>query len=149
MIDPHSILPATGATTPQPAEKPESGLRFSDVLSALNPLQYLPVVGTIYRAVTGDTIPEALRIGGSLGVGFLFGGPIGLAIGAASALGQKLCGLDLDEVAHTAMVDIGVLQDTQPAASGFAAAPAPVPVSTALAAYGQALRGANGMLGPI
>ncbi len=58
---------------PQPIDVP-----FKDVLKALNPLQHIPVVGTIYRAVTGDTIPAPLRI---LGAG-IFGGPIGI-LGAA------------------------------------------------------------------
>ncbi len=58
---------------PQPLKVP-----FSDVLKALNPLQHVPVVGTIYRAATGDTIPAPLRI---LGAG-IFGGPIGI-LGAA------------------------------------------------------------------
>ncbi len=58
---------------PQPIDVP-----FRDVLKALNPLQHVPAVGTIYRAVTGDTIPAPLRI---LGAG-IFGGPIGI-LGAA------------------------------------------------------------------
>ena len=58
---------------PQPLDVP-----FSDVLKALNPLQHVPVVGTIYRATTGDTIPAPLQI---LGAG-IFGGPIGI-LGAA------------------------------------------------------------------
>jgi len=43
---------------------------FKDVLRALNPLQHVPVVGTIYRAVTGDTIPAPLRILGADGKDF-------------------------------------------------------------------------------
>jgi len=58
---------------PQPIDVP-----FKDVLKALNPLHHVPVVGTIYRAVTGETIPAPLRI---LGAG-IFGGPIGI-LGAA------------------------------------------------------------------
>ena len=58
---------------PQPLNVP-----FSDVLNALNPLQHVPVVGTIYRAATGNTIPAPLQI---LGAG-IFGGPIGI-LGAA------------------------------------------------------------------
>ena len=58
---------------PQPLNVP-----FSDVLKALNPLQHVPVVGTIYRAATGDAIPAPLQI---LGAG-IFGGPIGI-LGAA------------------------------------------------------------------
>ena len=58
---------------PQPIDVP-----FSEVLKSLNPLQHVPVVGTIYRAVTNETIPAPLRI---LGAG-IFGGPIGI-LGAA------------------------------------------------------------------
>jgi hypothetical protein len=43
----------------------------------LNPLHHLPVVGMIYRAVTGETIPAPMRV---LGAG-LIGGPLG-ALGA-------------------------------------------------------------------
>ena len=51
---------------------------FKDALKALNPLHHVPVVGIIYRAVTGETIPAPLRI---LGAG-IFGGPMGI-LGAA------------------------------------------------------------------
>ena len=54
---------------PQPIDVP-----FSDVLKALNPLHHLPGIGTIYRAVSGETIPAPLRI---LGAG-IFGGPLGI-----------------------------------------------------------------------
>ena len=41
----------------------------------INPLQHIPVVSSIYRAITGDEISPAARLAG----GALFGGPIGLA----------------------------------------------------------------------
>ena len=34
--------------------------------NALNPLQYVPVVGMIYRQATGETIPAPLSIAGSV-----------------------------------------------------------------------------------
>lgn len=58
---------------PQPIEVP-----FDQVLKGLNPLQHLPGVGMIYRAVSGEAIPAPMRI---LGAG-IFGGPIGI-MGAA------------------------------------------------------------------
>lgn len=94
-------------------------VRFRDILSALNPLQYLPVVGTIYRAVTGDTIPEALRLGGSLLVSGLMGGPVGLFTTIATTIAEKVTGIDPDKVAHTVLADIGL------------AAPAPHPATAA------------------
>ena len=53
-------------------------MTFTDVLRALNPLQHLPVIGTIYRAVTGDTIQPGMRIAGSALGGLLTGGPLGV-----------------------------------------------------------------------
>jgi hypothetical protein len=50
-------------------------MTFREFLSGLNPLQHLPVVGTIYRAVTGDVAPAPMRILG----GLITGGPIGMA----------------------------------------------------------------------
>lgn len=54
---------------------------FREMLHALNPLQHLPVIGTIYRAITGDTIPAPMRVFGSIVAGLLTGGPIGMATG--------------------------------------------------------------------
>lgn len=58
---------------PQPIDVP-----FSEVLKGLNPLHHVPVVGMLYRAATGETIPAPMRI---LGAG-IFGGPLGI-LGAA------------------------------------------------------------------
>lgn len=55
----------------------EDGFSFGDLLDIVNPLQQLPVVGTVYRALTGDTISPGARMIG----GIAFGGPVGM-IGA-------------------------------------------------------------------
>lgn len=56
----------------------EEGLTFGDVLDMVNPLQHLPIIGPIYRELTGDTLsPGARLIGGTL-----FGGPLGLMASA-------------------------------------------------------------------
>lgn len=49
--------------------------------SVVNPLQYVPIVGTIYRAFTGETLPAPLKIASTVASAALFGGPVG-AIGA-------------------------------------------------------------------
>ncbi|HEY0183207.1 MAG TPA: hypothetical protein VGC09_10410 [Rhodopila sp.] len=85
------------AAAPQPAAEGH-GFTFHDLLSVLNPLQYLPGVGTIYRAVTGDVIPEAVRNAGSLLFSGLLGGPIGLITSVASTIAQKVTGIDLEKI---------------------------------------------------
>jgi hypothetical protein len=104
----------------------ESGFDFRDVLSMLNPLQYLPVLGSIYRAVTGDTIPEAVRDIGSLVVSGLWGGPMGVAISAATTALEKLAGIDPDRIAQKVLASIGLIGAEAEAAPQLAARePAP------------------------
>ncbi|HEV7371081.1 MAG TPA: hypothetical protein VGO20_18420, partial [Arenibaculum sp.] len=56
-------------------ESPQSSLSFWDLLDVINPLQHIPVVGTIYRALTGDEISTPARVAG----GTLYGGVVGFA----------------------------------------------------------------------
>lgn len=51
---------------------------FETVLRGLNPLHHLPVVGMIYRAVSGETLPTSERVAGALITGAFFGGPLGV-----------------------------------------------------------------------
>ncbi len=82
---------ATGQVVPPTPAAATAGsqVSFHDVLSALNPLQYVPVIGTIYRAVTGDQIPEPLRRIGTLIASFLMGGPIGAVINVAVLAAER------------------------------------------------------------
>lgn len=66
---------------PMPVE-----ISFSDLLANLNPLHHIPVVGWVFRAVTGETVNPAFR---ALG-GFLFGGPIGAIASAVGAMVESL-----------------------------------------------------------
>jgi hypothetical protein len=68
----------------------KDGLSFDDILDTVNPLHHLPIVGFIYRAVTGDTISPASRITG----GALFGGPLGLAASVADTMLKEASGRD-------------------------------------------------------
>lgn len=93
------------AAQPTPAEHHTT---FHDVLSALNPLQYLPVIGTIYRAVTGDQIPDFLRRIGSLVVSTLIGGPIGAVTNIAMLMAEKATGIDMDKAGQALLNGNGV-----------------------------------------
>ncbi|MEC7538792.1 MAG: hypothetical protein VYB59_16055, partial [Pseudomonadota bacterium] len=53
----------------------DGGPGLADLIDMINPLQHIPVVSSIYRAITGDEISPAARLAG----GALFGGPIGFA----------------------------------------------------------------------
>jgi hypothetical protein len=54
----------------------EDGFTFGDIIDIINPLQHIPIVNSIYRKITGDTIAPAMEIAGAA----LFGGPLGAAI---------------------------------------------------------------------
>jgi hypothetical protein len=63
----------------------EDGFTFGDILDIVNPLQHIPIVGMIYRKITGDTIAPAMQIAG----GALFGGPLGAAMSAVTTVIQS------------------------------------------------------------
>jgi len=71
--------------------KPDDSFGFFDLVDMINPLQHIPIIGTIYRALTGDEIKPAAQIVG----GALFGGPIGAAGGAVNAIVQSQTGKDI------------------------------------------------------
>lgn len=99
----------------------EDGFSFWDLLDIVNPLQHIPVVSTIYRAITGDKIDPGARIAG----GTLFGGPIGMAVSLVSAMVQEDTGKDPGEHA-LAMLGIGA-DEALPADPATAIAQAPAP----------------------
>ena len=59
-------------------------------MDIINPLQQLPIVGPVYRALTGDTIKPEMRVVG----GALYGGPIGLALAVADSAVEEVSGRD-------------------------------------------------------
>ena len=78
---------------------------FDDLLDVINPLQHIPIVSTIYREITGDTIQGAARIVG----GGLYGGVGGFVGGLVNAIAEEATGRDLGE--HV-MVAMGLSEDT-------------------------------------
>jgi hypothetical protein len=66
---------------------------FHDLLDALNPLQHIPVIGTIYRQMTGDTIGNAARVAGD----GLYGGVIGVIAGLVDVNVLETTGQDIGE----------------------------------------------------
>lgn len=68
----------------------KEGFSFGAVLDIINPLQHIPIVSTIYRAATGDTIGAGPRMIG----GTLFGGVVGLFAATADAAVEGITGKD-------------------------------------------------------
>lgn len=68
----------------------DKGFRFADLLDIVNPLQHLPVIGSVYRAITGDEISFGARLVG----GALFGGPLGVMGAAALAASEQATGAE-------------------------------------------------------
>lgn len=71
----------------------DDNLGWEDVADFLNPLQHIPVIGTIYRALTGDNIKPEVQVAGSLAFGAATGSVLlsGVA-GIASALYEQKTG---------------------------------------------------------
>ncbi len=93
---------------PQAAKKDENGFSFWDLVDIINPLQHIPLVNSVYRAVTGDKIKGFARVAG----GAIFGGPIGAAMGGMNAIVAQETGSDIGELAM-AKVGIGKKPATQ------------------------------------
>jgi len=77
-------------------DDPPQDFTFDDFLDIINPLQHLPIVSIIYRAITGDKIKPAMRILGDIG----YGGPTGFMGSCAEVLFEALFG---DDVGGTAI----------------------------------------------
>ena len=69
------------------------GFTFLDFIDIINPLQHIPVVGTLYREMTGDQIDPGSRIAG----GTLFGGPIGAVVSLVDVAVEQSSGQDMGE----------------------------------------------------
>ena len=82
---------------------------FDQVMNGLNPLHYVPVVGMIYRVVTGEQIPAAMRVAGALATG----GPMGALTAGLTGLLEHILTLEPDQTrprlaAGMAMNDAGM-----------------------------------------
>ena len=69
------------------------GFTFGDIFDIINPLQHIPIVSTLYRAITGDDIAAAPKVAG----GVLFGGVIGLVVSIIDTAIEQITGQDTGE----------------------------------------------------
>ena len=135
-IDQTTQAAVTASSGPSGSGTPPSsgGLSFRTLLSDLNPLQYIPGVGAIYRAITGDEGNPTLRFVASLGTSFALGGPVGVGI----TIAEKVTGFDPEKIGRHLLASL-----FHPSATGTATPAAPAGTSAArpwtaqeLAAYG-------------
>lgn len=98
--------PAESAPPSAPASAPVEHSAFYNffkgVFDIINPLQHIPVVGALYRHITGDEPAPMARLAGDT----LYGGPLGAAVGFADIALKKATGRDIGETAF-AMLDTG------------------------------------------
>lgn len=100
----------------------EREFRFGDLIDMVNPLHHLPVIGTIYRSLTGDTLEGPARIVG----GMIYGGPIGMASAIGNAILEEHTGRDLND---TLVAAVFGEEEAGPGGDGFAGQPDPAPVA--------------------
>ena len=94
----------------------DDGFTIDDVIDVVNPLQHIPLVSTVYRWLTGDTISPAAELAG----GALYGGAVGFASAAATIALDGLTGGSTDQ-----QVMVALLGPSPFAAEPAAASPAP------------------------
>lgn len=82
---------AVSPTTSSPPSSPPSsgasiwshgGFGFKDLLDIVNPLQHLPIIGSIYRYLTGDEPSGGARLVGDT----IYGGPIGFGVSVVTSI---------------------------------------------------------------
>jgi hypothetical protein len=86
-------LAATAMAASAAGSKDEHGFSFGDFLDIINPLQHIPVVSTVYRAITGDKIGDAEQVAGD----GLYGGLVGLGASIAGLVFKDATGKNLGD----------------------------------------------------
>jgi hypothetical protein len=71
----------------------EDGFTFFDFLDIINPLQHIPIIGTLYRQLTSDHIDPGSRVIGST----LFFGPLGTFASVGDEMVRDITGKDVGE----------------------------------------------------
>jgi hypothetical protein len=139
-LTPHAHAVA-GAVAPAP-QAPKHDFTFGDFISIINPLQHLPVVGTLYRAVTGDTIKTPEKIIGDT----LYGGALGGLSAIADTLFEEKTGKSFGDtvlgwlgLGHHEAEPANVARKSDPAAVQTAAASTPAAADTNATALSASL----------
>jgi hypothetical protein len=92
-VIPASADKSSAATVNSPAEPHESF--FHHLWDVVNPLQHLPVIGTIYRAITGEHLDPVEKIAGDT----LYGGLWGAVTSIADVAFESITGKSFEDTA--------------------------------------------------
>ena len=124
------IRPRVGeiaAAREEAARRGGEDIGFGDFIDLINPLHHLPVIGPLYREITGDEIKPAAQILG----GFLYGGPVGLVTSVGHAIAEEATGKDVTGHVMAALFGEDDAAAGAPETTAIAAAPesedAPLP----------------------
>ena len=88
--------PSVKTASTDTAKDGDDGFSFDDFLDIINALQHIPVVSTIYRHLTGDTIKPFERLAGDT----LYGGLWGGVSSAANLIFERITGKDFGDTAY-------------------------------------------------
>jgi hypothetical protein len=120
----HGSLPPTAMQVEHKAKDAEAEFTFDDFIDIINPLHHIPVVSTIYRALSGDQISvHARAIGGGV-----YGGPLGLLSAGVAMAAEEAIGMSPEGLLAS------IFSSDDPAAKTMAGAQPPLPANTALQA---------------
>ena len=121
----HAAAPAAASASPAPAtsaaaQDSDTDFSFGDLIDIVNPLQHIPVVGTLYRAITGDTIKTPEKIAGDT----LYGGVWGFVSSVADAAFQSVTGKNVGDTILAFLTGDDGAKPTQLASAAPMAKPA-------------------------
>lgn len=90
---PSNVEQVTVSAPKSDGQKSDSGGFFHHLLDVINPLQHLPIIGTLYRAITGEHIGPVEKVMGDT----LYGGLWGAASSVADLAFEGVTGHSLED----------------------------------------------------
>ena len=120
---PAATPPVSTPADPKSAQKSSDwDFSFHNLLDIINPLEHLPIIGTIYRAITGTHIGIPEKIAGDA----LYGGWMGLASSVADTAFEKITGKNVGDTVLGFAEDMLGLDKPTLSAPANLAGPTPV-----------------------
>jgi hypothetical protein len=117
---PLAVSPAPAVPAPE-----HGGATFGDFLDMINPLQHIPIVSTIYRAITGEHIKTFPKIAGDM----LYGGVTGFLGSLADTIFEKVTGKSVGDTVLAFAEDLFSSSHDAPATAVASAAVPPAGIA--------------------